>query len=730
MGGSTLATYTYKANNGKLASMTYANGTSVEYVYDALDNIAEIRYNGSTSPAYSYTYASGQIATVTDHTNSRKTSYTYNNRGNVSRVLVSTLSGTALYALEYDYDEYDVPITCNYAFFDDGGTWYEVKAVYNADNRQELAEYITTYGDSTVATIAYSYDSLKRLDWKQLTGGNMIRTESYEFFTNDTTHQTTTQVESYTVTVKKASTGGQTYSAYYSYGYYSNGSIASVSETVNGTSYVITYDYDSLGRLVRENNQRMGHSYTYAYDAGHNITEEKRYAFTTGTLGAVQERTVYTYSGDKLTGKTVYDANGTEQYGGFTTTYDAVGNPDKWGYYGYLDLNWTKGRQLASIDDYGGLCTYRYTYNEDGVRISKELVDRYELHEYVVSGTTILRELIYDTSSGSKVLTYALYYGYDEAGAISHVTVKSGTTSATFYYVKNLQGDVVAITDSNGAVLVQYRYDAWGDWNWTFTSGLTGLSQYIASYNPFRYRGYYYDDESGFYYLNSRYYDPEVGRFLNGDVYISTGQGLTGYNMYVYCGNNPVLRQDNTGNWFHIAIGAAVGFLIGGIGTFVSEMVENDGDISKVDWIDVGISAIAGGGMGAVTATLGPGVAVVAIGAASAALETATSQILDYTHDEGFDADLKKLNAVEIAQEAAIGAITSIGAGTPKGISKHMFAMGKNLEFTKASFKYYFSQTYTLYYQKFKNEKIGELVVSIVSPLIEEGAKHALNAEE
>ena len=144
---------------------------------------------------------------------------------------------------------------------------------------------------------------------------------------------------------------------------------------------------------------------------------------------------MYTYSGDKLTGKTVYDANGTEQYGGFTTTYDAVGNPAQWGRYGYKYLTWSKGRQLASIDDYGGLCTYRYTYNEDGVRISKEYEEWCELHEYVVSGTTILRELVYDTSSGSKVLTYALYYGYDESGSISHVTVAE---------------IVVAITDSNG----------------------------------------------------------------------------------------------------------------------------------------------------------------------------------------------------------------------------------------------------------------------------------------
>ena len=194
------------------------------------------------------------------------------------------------------------------------------------------------------------------------------------------------------------------------------------------------------------------------------------------------------------------------------------------------------------------------------------------LLRYVVSGTTILRELVYDTSSGSKTLTHALYYGYDEAGAISHVTVKlfdtdsAGnlivTASGPFYYVKNLQGDVTAIVDGNGTVLVRYKYDAWGAVSSTVTAGLTGLSSYIAYNNPFRYRGYYYDGETGFYYLNSRYYDPEIGRFLNGDAYVSTGQGPTGYNMYVYCGNNPILREDDGGTLWNLiagAIGAAVG---------------------------------------------------------------------------------------------------------------------------------------------------------------------------
>ena len=95
-----------------------------------------------------------------------------------------------------------------------------------------------------------------------------------------------------------------------------------------------------------------------------------------------------------------------------------------------------------------------------------------------------------------------------------------------------------------GTKLVSYTYDAWGNVSITYSNGgdLTG-----AQYNPFTYRGYYRDAETGFYYLNSRYYDPKVGRFINPDSFVSTGQGLTGYNMFAYCNNNPVIYVDYTG---------------------------------------------------------------------------------------------------------------------------------------------------------------------------------------
>ena len=155
---------------------------------------------------------------------------------------------------------------------------------------------------------------------------------------------------------------------------------------------------------------------------------------------------------------------------------------------------------------------------------------------------------------GSRIVTEAwgdnlLIYLYDESGAPIGMQYRNTTYAKdrfdTFYFEKNLQGDVVAVYNSMGDPVVYYSYDAWG--NQTITWRNSYGPNFNASYNPFRYRGYYYDTETGLYYLQSRYYNPQWGRFLNADGLVSTGQGLLGYNMYAYCNNNPVMGYDPLG---------------------------------------------------------------------------------------------------------------------------------------------------------------------------------------
>ena len=121
----------------------------------------------------------------------------------------------------------------------------------------------------------------------------------------------------------------------------------------------------------------------------------------------------------------------------------------------------------------------------------------------------------------------------------------AANTFDVFWYEKNLQGDIVAVYNSSGTKLASYNYtDAWGNHSISYSNGGASTG---AQYNPFRYRGYYYDTDLYMYYLQSRYYDAKICRFINADIYVSTGQGIIGFNMYAYCRNKPVTRVDDEG---------------------------------------------------------------------------------------------------------------------------------------------------------------------------------------
>ena len=175
-----------------------------------------------------------------------------------------------------------------------------------------------------------------------------------------------------------------------------------------------------------------------------------------------------------------------------------------------------------------GETTWTYTYDVNGMRTSR--TDGTTAYTYVYNGSQ-LTQMTVGTS------TY--HFTYDASGRPMSISCDD----ATYYYAVNLQGDVVAILDDTGFAVVSYTYDAWG--NLLVTTG--AQAETLGVLNPLRYRGYVYDTETGLYYLQTRYYNPEWGRFINADGYTSTGQGLLGNNMFAYCLNNPVLLYDPSG---------------------------------------------------------------------------------------------------------------------------------------------------------------------------------------
>ena len=341
--------------------------------------------------------------------------------------------------------------------------------------------------------VSYTYDPLGRLTNRKV--ASFSNAYTYEDVGED---KTTTLVKS---VVTPAGT--------YSYTYDNIGNILSITD---GT-YTATYAYDPLNQLVRANDARAGKTYTYSYSNG-NITEQKEYAYTTGELGEVLDTKSWSY-GDTVWSDLLTDFNGT------AITYDKVGNPLT---IGSKELSWL-GRQLTQITD--GEEEISYAYNGDGQRVSK-----------TVNGTTT--EYIYngDILAGQKTGDDILVFMYDNNGD-PFGFICNGTE---YYYIKNAQNDVTAIASADGTIIANYYYDSWGK-----LTEITGDTE-IAELNPIRYRSYYYDSETEWYYLNTRYYSPELCRFINADEYVYTGQDVVSCNMFVYCSNDPINKLDLGGN--------------------------------------------------------------------------------------------------------------------------------------------------------------------------------------
>ena len=222
-------------------------------------------------------------------------------------------------------------------------------------------------------------------------------------------------------------------------------------------------------------------------------------------------------------------------YDGQTITYDAIGNPLQ--YRDGMTFTW-QGRELLSVTKDGK--TVNYTYDSNGQRISKT-VDGETTDYYVVDGVRI----------GEHKDGRDIVYMHDEKGDIYGICYDG----ITHYFVQNVQGDIIGILNTTGTLVAKYEYDAWGNVT-AIPVAEDGCGHavdspdHIAHVNPFRYRGYYYDAETGFYWLQSRYYDPEVGRYLNADSVIAgVGGSVQGYNLFVYCFNNPVNMSDSSGHW-------------------------------------------------------------------------------------------------------------------------------------------------------------------------------------
>ena len=358
-----------------------------------------------------------------------------------------------------------------------------------------------------------------------------------------------------------------------------------------GTGKVIEYKYDELDRIQE-----------ICYNDNNGIAQSYKYVYT--ATGAVSSQTILsteTYRYDNSNWRdqiTQIETNGVVT---INFTYDDLGNPTT--YSGYT-LTWD-GRRLMEISMTGGQFRYTFTYNDEGLRTSKTAGGY--THKYVWEGSTLVSE-----SWGKHFVIYL----YDESGSPIGMQYRDKTYDEgvfdTYYFEKNLQGDIIAVYNAAGNKLGSYTYDAWGNFTTSLENTASSTERRIVNtLNPFRYRGYYYDIETGLYYLQSRYYNPQWGRFLNADGYVNANGDLVGFNMYAYCSNNPVMYSDPFGESILLTVlisalaGAAIGAAIKYVPDVISE-VKSDGfqvmdfiNPIKQNWKEYTIAALKGGVNGA-----------------------------------------------------------------------------------------------------------------------------------
>lgn len=546
------STYSYNESAGTLSSFSDALNNTTYYYYDNLNRLVDVndplarhayydydqvsnltathdpRSSASTDNTYMNQFAYNninQLNTLTDPA-SRNSSYAYDNNGNLTgitlpnglvinyaydkanRLSKKTLDGGVYYTYSYDganeltgvVDQNSKSYSYNY-----DGAHRVIYAIdpfgYRLDYQWDKSNNLTSAAGTNTGTIQYQYGKSNRLLSVTLPDSLVI---SYHYDENGRVFQTR-YPGSYNYRnisycrngwVDKIQDLGFPNKTGFYYTYYDNGNIASIYSWAGNE----TFTYDKNGRLTQWT--LNGTPENYQYDAAGNLLVKGSNAFTYNNANQVTNS-------------------------GFT--YDANGNLTSDGTFNYVYDAEDKLVQVKKVSDSSLVATY--TYNHDGMRRSKTVY-----------------------TGGSQQITN---YHWDAFGHLARESDTGGNTLACYYYspggsligIKknnqtyinhaNLRGDVVSVTDTSNNIVAQYQYDPWG--KQIAYSGT--LSQ------PFRYAGYYYDDETGLYYLKNRYYSPSLGRFLTKDKikYLNIKHPDT-LNLYTYAYNNPVSYIDPKGN--------------------------------------------------------------------------------------------------------------------------------------------------------------------------------------
>ena len=699
----TLATYEYEGNvyNGRLAKMTYGNGDSVSYTYDAFDrqrtaayndvdrttheqkNVATYHYDYSSDNALTRQYATGSDGKITE-----QYSYQYDSLGRLIHSRQSTAKGALIQSTQHMYDAANRMTSQTWQFgtglYHQQYSYTGVKAdgATNGSVDGTISAITTTVPGQSVITSTYGYNDLRQLTSKGVTvpdqNGKQTkvydRAYTYDRIAVDSGNWMGTRLASTGYTFGSSSRS-------FTYTYDKAGNITKI--VTDGTSVPKAaewkeYTYDAQGQLVSEKNSSKT-TFLYAYDTAGNIRSITKDGTVTKSFG-------YTNASwpDLLTSVTSGSTTKDILYEGQTRTSDLPSSGNPVTYYNGKDyaFTWTKGRQLASATVDGKQVSY--TYDMSGVRSGKQVYttsnQRTTTYTYTTLSGKVMRQQWETRNSDDTVYQamQSLEFVYDDGNQPFAMIYKHGQTTELYYYVLNAQGDVIALLNSAGALVASYNYGAWGNYSVHGADGKkTTDATFIGHINPLRYRGYYYDRETRLYYLQSRYYDFANYRFINADTYATTNVGsILSYNMFAYCENNPIQRTEVAGMFWRE----------------IEELGKRTVEVAAVIGSVGGAISLVAGAIGFTIGTGGAGASAIpiAVAVANAMLTTALATA--------------SIGVLAAASGSAGNEITNSSSGRKRGIEKqnsdvwNSFKRVKNQTYRTSGHghnKYYYDWDYT-----------------------------------
>ena len=522
-------------------------------LYDAKGRLTATIYGGSNYHRFDNDVL-GRL--VTKHTLNDKFTYTYNSKGYLSSVESQNTKISQIFSYDpagrmsvselydensginlkhkYTYDLADRTTGINRVYTNENGQKDIVYTAFDYDADGRITNQ-HVYNESSgsiylVPEIVNTYNRVGMLTRTQYKSANQVHIQPY--INRDISYKNIDGDPD------RLTSAIDTYDGY-SYTYDDAGNIKSVSSTADILGNA-TYTYDEMNHLLSSSSYYGDEQ--FSYDLNGNIT--KQY-FESGKN--------YVYDNlwsDRLL--TVKDDNGniirqyeySDQYGAGSTMPVSDGK---------RNFNWD-GRQLVEVSDTTNGSHIYFKYNDNGRRIEKEVIfdgGGSKTTKYYYTGDQLTTEVNYNGNIAETKIDYI----YDSTGLafvvidlLDNANYNLSTGKYIYYVTRNAVGDVTALTDiTNGTMgeKLQYTYSAYG-MKLSFDQG--EISK-LAALSSIQYKSYSYDSDLKMYYLNSRWYDPEIARFISADGYVSTGQEIDGYNMFAYCGNNPINRADPNGNW-------------------------------------------------------------------------------------------------------------------------------------------------------------------------------------